>query len=162
MRTAIISLYMFLALLLTIGASNPACASGGGGWAPPARQVDSDLDRAAQAIKAKEYERAISYLTAVVARDDRNAEAHNLLGFSERMRGNLDAAFKHYERALAIDPKHRGAHEYVGETYLLAGNLPKAEAHLAVLDKLCFFPCEEYSDLKAAVAAYRAKHQLQK
>lgn len=153
-----ISLAMFLVLLFSIGAPNPASASGGGGWAP-ARQVDPDLDSASQAIKAKEYERAISYLNGVVARNDKNAEARNLLGYSERMRGNLDAAFKQYERALAIDPKHRGAHEYVGETYLLAGNLTKAEEHLAILDKLCFFPCAEYSNLKAAIAAYRAKHQ---
>lgn len=161
MRTTIISLYMFLVLLFAGGAPNSACASGGGGWAP-VRQYDSDLDRATQAIKAKEYERAISHLNAVVARDNQNAEAYNLLGFSERMRGDLDAAFKHYERALAIDPKHRGAHEYVGETYLLAGNLPKAEEHLAILDKLCFFSCEEYRDLKAAIATYRAKHQQSK
>lgn len=158
MRTMVISLYLFVGLLFAIGSPDPAFAAGGGGW-ETTKQVDPDFDRASQAIKAKEYERAISYLNAVLARDEQNADAHNLLGFSERMRGNLDAAFKHYERALAIDPKHRGAHEYVGETYLLAGNLPKAEEHLAILDKLCFFPCEEYSDLKAAVAAYRAKHQ---
>lgn len=158
MRSIIIPLSLFLTLLLAGGTPNPACAAGGGG-SEPVKQLDSDLERAGRAIKAKEYEQAISYLTAVIARDDRNAEAHNLLGFSERMRGNLDAAFRHYERALAIDPKHRGAHEYVGETYLLAGNLSKAEEHLAILDKLSFFPCEEYRDLKAAIAAYRAKHQ---
>jgi len=159
MRTAAISFFICFVLLFTVGAPNRAVAAGGGGgsWAPVVR-VDTDVDRATRAINAKEYERAISYLNAVIAQDNRNADAYNLLGYSERMRGNLDAAFKHYERALAIDPKHRGAHEYVGETYLLAGNLPKAEEHLAILDKLCFFPCEEYSDLKAAVAAYRAKH----
>jgi tetratricopeptide (TPR) repeat protein len=149
---------MLLVLLFAVGSPNPAFAAGGGGSAP-AKQSDPDLERATQALKAKEYDRAISYLNAVVARDEKNAEAHNLLGFSERMRGNLDAAFRHYERALAIDPKHRGAHEYLGETYLLAGNLPKAEEHLAILDKLCFFSCEEYRDLKAAIAAYRAKHR---
>jgi tetratricopeptide (TPR) repeat protein len=158
MSTFLISFYLFLVLLFTAAAPSPTFAAGGGGWAP-ARQVDSDLDRASRAINAKEYEQALSHLNAVIARDDRNAEAHNLLGYAERMRGNLDAAFKHYERALAIDPKHRGAHEYVGETYLLAGNLPKAEEHLAILDKLCFFSCEEYRDLKAAIAAYRAKQQ---
>jgi len=157
MRTVILPL-MFLVLLFTIGAPQPASAAGGGGRSP-AIQFDADLDRAERAIKAKEYEQAIPYLNAVIARDDQNADAYNLLGFSERMRGNLDAAFKHYERALAIDPKHRGAHEYVGETYLLVGNLPKAEEHLAILDKLCFFPCEEYRDLKAAIAAYRAKQK---
>jgi len=28
---------------------------------------------------------------------------------------------------------------------------------LAVLDKACFFGCEEYSELKAMIAAYQAK-----
>ena len=158
MNKIVVSLYMFLALLFTFCAPNPAFASGGGGSWAPVKQVDPDLDRATQAIKAKQYEGAITYLNAVVVRDKQNAEAYNLLGYSERMRGNLDAAFKYYDRALAIDPKHRGAHEYVGETYLLAGNLPKAEEQLAILDKLCFFPCEEYRDLKTAIAAYRAKH----
>jgi len=161
MKTTAISLFICFVLLFTVGAPNSAFAAGGGGgggsWAPVVR-VDTDFDRATRAIDAKEYDRAISYLNAVIAQDNRNADAYNLLGYSERMRGNLDAAFKHYERALAIDPKHRGAHEYVGETYLLVGNLSKAEEHLAILDKLCFFPCVEYSDLKAAVAAYRAKH----
>ena len=158
MKRIVISLYMLLVLLFTFGAPNPAFASGGGGSWTPVKQVDPDLDSAAKAIKAKEYERAITHLNAVVARDKQNAEAYNLLGYSERMRGNLDAAFKHYDRALAIDPKHRGAHEYVGEAYLLAGNLPKAEEQLAILDKLCFFSCEEYRDLKTAIVAYRAKH----
>ena len=160
MCTFVSSLYMILVLLLSFGTATPAFASGGGGggWPAPPQYVETDFDRASQAINARDYDRAITYLNAVVARNERDADAHNLLGYSERMRGNLDAAFKHYERALAIDPKHRGAHEYVGETYLLAGNLPKAEEHLAILDKLCFFPCSEYSDLKAAVAAYKAKH----
>ena len=61
-------------------------------------------------------------------------------------------------RALAIDPKHRGAHEYMGEAYLLLGNLPQAEEHLAVLDKLCWLPCSEYSTLKTKVAEYRTAH----
>ena len=157
MRKIIISLSIFLAVLTLAGAPQPVLAAGGSSDHAPAKQVDPDLERANKAIKAKEYDRAITLLNGVVARDDRNAEAHNLLGYSERLRGNLDAAFKHYERALALNPKHRGAHEYLGETYLLAGNLPKAEEQLAILDKLCFFSCEEYRDLKAAIAAYKSK-----
>ena len=59
--------------------------------------------------------------------------------------------------ALRIDPKHRAAHEYLGEAYLMSGNLAKAKEHLAQLDRLCTFGCEEYSKLKAAVA--RAEQQ---
>ena len=67
--------------------------------------------------------------------------------------GNPSAAIPIYEKALSIDPKHRGAHEYIGEGYPL-GNLPKAKGHLQTLDSLCFFPCSEYRDLKRAVEAY--------
>jgi hypothetical protein len=38
-------------------------------------------------------------------------------------------------------------------------NLPKAEEHLARLDKLCFFSCEEYRDLKKAVEQYKSALQ---
>jgi len=55
----------------------------------------------------------------------------------------MSLVFKHYNEALRIDPEHRGAHEYLGEAYLMVGNLAKAKEHLAVLDKLCFFPCDE-------------------
>ena len=47
-------------------------------------------------------------------------------------------------------------HEYIGEAFLVLGNLPKAKEHLAVLNKLCFLPCEEYSDLKKAVQSYES------
>ena len=68
-----------------------------------------------------------------------------------------DKAFEHYAIALKMNPEHRGAHEYLGETYLAVGNLAKAKEHLAALDRICFFGCQEYDDLKAAVAAYRPK-----
>jgi hypothetical protein len=32
-----------------------------------------------------------------------------------------------------------------------------AEQMLARLDKVCFFSCEEYRDLKAAIAKYKTK-----
>ena len=64
--------------------------------------------------------------------------------------------FRSIRRRLTIDPKHRGAHEYIGEAYLILGDLPKAKEHLAALDKLCFLPCEEYTDLKKAVQRYEA------
>jgi DNA-binding SARP family transcriptional activator len=71
----------------------------------------------------------------------------------------MSEVFKHYNEALRIDPKHKGAHEYLGEAYLMVGNVAKAKEHLAQLDKLCFFGCSEYSDLKKAIAAYEQKPQ---
>lgn len=119
---------------------------------------DPDMEKAKRAVLEKNWGKAIEFLNKAESRDPQNAEIHNELGFAERNLGNLDAAFKHYETALKLNPKHRGAHEYIGEAYLMAGNLPKAEEHLAKLDKLCFFGCEEYSDLKTAIARYKQQH----
>jgi tetratricopeptide (TPR) repeat protein len=86
----------------------------------------------------------------------RNVPTHwNNLGFAYRQSKQLPLAFRHYERALAIDPDHRGAHEYIGEAYLMVNNLARAEEHRARLEKLCFFPCEQLTDLRAKIAAYR-------
>jgi hypothetical protein len=39
----------------------------------------------------------------------------------------------------------------------MQGNLAKAKEHLGQLDKLCFFGCGEYDDLKKAIAAFESK-----
>ena len=109
------------------------------------------------AIEAKDWKKAIDNLSLAAAREPANADIQNFLGYANRKSGNLEAAFKHYNEALKLDPKHRGAHEYIGEAYLMAGNPAKAEEHLAALDKLCLFSCEEYRDLKKSIADYKAK-----
>ncbi len=42
------------------------------------------------------------------------------------------------------------------ELYLKEGKLELAKKQLAKLDKLCFFGCKEFDDLKAAIKAYVA------
>ena len=69
----------------------------------------------------------------------------------------MELAFTHYRRALQLNPRHRGAHEYIGEAYLMTNDLPKAEQHLGALQEICLIPCEEYEDLKKAIADYRRK-----
>ena len=148
---------LLIALCLSFPLILPCQAFADGGGGSTIQRVYPDIDKAKAAIQDKDWGKAIELLNVAVARDDRNAEAYNLLGYSERMRGNLDAAFNYYEQALTLDPEHRGAHEYIGEAYLMVGNLPKAEEHLAKLDKICFFPCEEYSDLETAITDYKEK-----
>jgi Flp pilus assembly protein TadD len=157
MKTVTHSLLILVVLTLALALPDAARASMGDGGTTMA-PVDPDVVQAKKAIKNKNWDAAIELLNKAAARDPKNADIHNLLGFAERNRGNLEAAFKHYEQALVLDPRHRGAHEYIGEAYLMAGDLAKAEEHLAKLDKLCFFPCEEYTDLKAAVAKYKQQH----
>jgi Flp pilus assembly protein TadD len=108
-----------------------------------------------KAADAKDWNTAIKWFVAADQRVPNNAEIHNLLGFSYRNAGQLEPAFKHYERALKLDPRHLGVHEYIGEAYLLAKNLPKAEEHLAALKRLCRAICEERDDLAKKIAEYK-------
>lgn len=145
-------------------ATSPLATAAGGGDSGSdssfsAAPVDPQYARAVTAIEAKDWATAVGLLTELVARDDKNANAFNYLGYAERNRGNLNSAFRHYGRAVALDPGHRGVREYLGEAYLMAGNLPKAEEQLAALDKLCFFSCEEYRELKEKIAAYKLRQQ---
>jgi len=121
------------------------------------RRGDADLAAARVAIEAKDWAGAIQRLERARSAQPRNADVHNLLGYAERNRGNLQTALAHYDEALRLDPKHRGAHEYVGEALLLAGNPARAEEHLTALEKLCAASCEEYRDLKKSIAEYRRK-----
>jgi tetratricopeptide (TPR) repeat protein len=119
-----------------------------------AKPNDPVYNSAVQAIEAKQYARAIPMLESVVARDPNNADGWNWLAYATRRNGDPAKSIGLYEKALALDPKHLGAHEYIGEAYLALDNLPKAKEHLAALNRLCFFSCEQYRDLKKAVQAY--------
>jgi tetratricopeptide (TPR) repeat protein len=144
-------------LLLGLGLTDLAAAAGGGGGdADQTRSTPADPDytAAVQAIKGERFADAIPLLEKVVAKEPRNADAYNWLGYATRRKGDPAASIPIYQKALAIDPKHLGAHEYIGEAYLMLGNLPKAKEHLTALDKLCFFSCEEYRDLKKAVERF--------
>ena len=110
-----------------------------------------------KAVKSAKYKQAIKLFNKVVAAKPTNADAWNYLGFSHRKLKRFDQALNAYQKALAIDPDHRGANEYLGELYLQTDNLPKARERLAKLDAICTFGCEEFDDLKAAIAAYETQ-----
>src|SRR5437899_3174959 len=145
---------------LAFGLANPALAAGGGGGggsseiapAKPAKPVDASFAQGKALVEAKRYQEAMPLLQQAAARDPKNADAYNLMGYATRKSGDANASLQYYNQALAIDPKHLGAHEYVGEAYLQLGRLPEAEQHLARLDSLCTFGCTEYRMLKAAIA----------
>ena len=129
--------------------------------APPARAAApaaaaDKLGNARALIAAKQWPAAIDELKRV--NDTGSADWNNLMGYTLRKSATPDyaSAEKFYDEALRIDPKHRGALEYSGQLYLMTDRLDKAEQRLATLDKLCMLPCEEYTDLKKAVARYKA------
>ena len=150
---------LVLVLACTLGSAQAAGGGGGGGsTAPPQDPVIVD---ARAAFARGDWTAAQDSLKQALASSPNNADYHNLYAYSVRKGPNpdMELVFTHYNEALRIDPKHRGAHEYIGEAYLQVDNLAKAKEHLARLDKLCLFPCEEYSDLKKAVAAYESGHK---
>lgn len=154
--------FLALSLLAALTLPGPAAiaAGGGGDSSPPAALAppeDPNYVAGKQAAEAGNWQAALDAFNKVVAKDPRNANAHNYLGYTYRKSGQFDLAFKHYEEALRLNPRHRGAHEYLGEAYLMVNNLPKAEEQLKELDGLCFFGCEEYRELKKAVAEYKQK-----
>jgi len=122
----------------------------------PAPAANDPLAGARSQLAARHWAAAIEELQRVNATG--SADWNNLMGYAMRKRKTPDyeAAERYYDQALRIDPQHRGTLEYSGELYLMKGDLPRAEARLATLDKLCTFSCEEYRELKKAVAAYKA------
>lgn len=155
------TLVLSVAMLSASLGFHAARGDGGGGGGGDTNQADSVLTVANAAIAKKDWVAAQTTLKQALASNAQNADYHNLYAYSLRKGANPDMklVFLHYEEALRIDPKHRGAHEYIGEAYLQTGNLAKAKDHLAALDKLCFFSCEEFTDLKTAITKYELAHR---
>ena len=128
---------------------------------PAEPSVSERMGNARKALAAHDYRKAVAELRTVVRTDPRDAEAHNLLGYSYRKSPSPDLpkAFEHYNTALRLDPRHKGAHEYIGEAYLVDRKPAEAEKHLAELEKICGNrSCEEYADLAKSIADDKAKN----
>ena len=153
-----------MALALAI-ASGPALAagsdSGGSGGSGDSGSsyntatMSKAMRKATLLIKREDFTGALALLEAETAADPDNADAWNLTGFASRKLGDYTRSEAAYDRALAINPKHKGALEYKGELYLTLGNLEGAEQMLARLSKSCYFNCSEKKQLTAAIEAYK-------
>ena len=153
-----------IALALAI-ASGPARAAGsdsgssGGsddsGSSYNTATMSKAMRKATVLIKKEDFNGALALLETETAADPDNADAWNLTGFASRKLGDYTRSEAAYDRALAINPKHKGALEYKGELYLTLGNLEGAEQMLARLSRSCYFNCSEKKQLAAAIEAYK-------
>lgn len=134
-------------------------------WTSPSRPAiptklqPTAYDQGVTAVHAGDYQRALGLLGKAVQANPNDADAWNYIGFSQRNLKHFDESLAAYEKALAINPDHRGAREYLGELYLQTGNLDKAREQLAKLQALCTGGCEEYDDLNKAVQSYKTARQ---
>jgi len=153
--------------LLCLGlTSSPAVAIMSGEESNTVRSGDSDYADGKEAFQAEDWPAVIEALDKVVARRPWHDNAHNMLGFSWRKLGNYERAFVHYDKALSLNPRHRGALEYLGEAYLELGRTEEAKAILLRLARVCDYVvmafdnqgwksgCEELQDLKEAFAEH--------
>jgi len=122
-------------------------------------EVFAEFKQGLEFVRAGNYSAALPLLEKAVGENPRNANAWNYIGYSNRKLKRFHEALVAYRKALALEPNHRAANEYIGELYLQTGKPTKAKARLKVFDAACFFGCEEYDELKAAIAAYEAKRK---
>ena len=124
------------------------------GPAAPAA-VDKEMQTARAQISKKDWTAAVATLEPYTKTNAKSADRFNLLGYSYRNLKRYDESLVAYKQALTLDPNHKGAHEYIGIAYVQMGQPAKAREHLAALDKICTFSCEEYRDLKRALEAVK-------
>ena len=117
--------------------------------------ADSNYSMAKTAIAQFKYDEAKGYLEKVLATKPDDADALNLMGFTERKLGDPGKSLVYYNKALALNPKHLGANEYLGELYLEMKDVKKAEERLAVLQQACGGTCEEYQELKEKIEKFK-------
>jgi Flp pilus assembly protein TadD len=118
-------------------------------------QLDPDFKAGKKALGAENWNAAVVAFELAALRDPTNADIQNYIGYAYRRLHQMGPAIGHYQQALMLNPRHRSAHEHLGEAYLVLGEPARAQQLLAALENLCLIPCEEYDDLKRAIAAYR-------
>jgi tetratricopeptide (TPR) repeat protein len=144
--------HLFIVLALVIFGLAPVHADGGSAGR------DSPLAPFKKLIDDQKYQQAITELDKALEDEPDNADLLNLMAYSQRQLKHYEIALECYQKALQVEPRHRGANEYLGELYLQIGQLDKAEERLEVLDKECFFGCKEFDELEQAIADYRKQN----
>jgi len=141
--------------ILALALPAAALAAGGTTTTTGDAGADENLDLAKTAIAQFKYDQAKGLLEKVLAVSPDNADALNLMGFTERKLGDPADSLTYYNKALAQNPNHLGANEYLGELYLEMKDVKKAEERLAVLQQACGGSCEEYQELKEKIEKFK-------
>ena len=147
----LLSIFIVIQLSLGVTLADPSSPDNNDKTEP----VSVDYKNGSIAAYNGKFEVAIKHLERAARISPNNPDVYNLLGYSHRKLDQLEKAFDYYWKALKLDPRHLGANEYIGELYLRTNNIKKAVEHLAVIDDVCLFGCDEYDDLKDAIEKYK-------
>lgn len=111
------------AIVLLLGITVPGAhmsVLGNMGDNSSSQSSESPMETGKQALKQNNYEKAAEQFSEVVQDNPRDADALNMLAYSQRKLGRLDEAIANYKKALEIRPRFPAAREYLGEAYLQA------------------------------------------
>ena len=138
------------------GYSNSSYSStGGGGYSSKKDRKKKEFDPFESIyglIRLEKFAEAHESLKfIIVLTPSKEADKYNLLGFTARKSGDLNAAAEYYKKALEINPKHIQALEYQGELYLQLGEMEKAKKNLEKIKTICWFICKEKKMLEEAI-----------
>jgi tetratricopeptide (TPR) repeat protein len=114
----------------------------------PRASSDALYVSAVSKINEHHYEAAIAELNDSLWSAGPHPDVLTYLGFANRKLKRYDKAREWYEAALTIAPNHLGAIEYYGELKLEMGDAAGARRHLARLDALCAFGCQQADELR--------------
>ena len=96
----------------------------------------------------KIYLKALNKFEKAYAKDKKNADILNYLGYTLRKTGDFEKAEKFYLKGLELDAGHLGINEYLGELYVQTNRIELAKKRLGVLNGC---KCEEYKELKELI-----------
>ena len=138
------------------GSSNSSYSStGGGGYSSKKDKKKKEFDPFESIyglIRLENFAEAHEALKFIrVLTPSKEADKYNLLGFTARKSGDLNAAAEYYKKALDINPKHIQALEYQGELYLQLGEIEQAKKNLEKIKTICWFICKEKKMLEEAI-----------
>jgi len=107
------------------------------------------LEKKDKVEKAKKlYLKAYDKFEKAYAKDKKNADILNYLGYTLRKTGDFEKAEIYYLKGLELDSGHLGINEYLGELYFQTNRIELAKERLEVL-KGC--KCEEYEELRELI-----------
>ena len=116
-------------------------------------QLDPDFAAGKRALAAENWGAAIKALDLAILRDPFNADIQTYIGYAHARLGQLGPAMGHYQRALMLNPRHRGARTHLGELFLELGAPLKAREQLAALREICVITCDEIAYLETAIGS---------